>query len=417
MKREKISEAMGNISSLHIKEAAEFKAEEKPHRSKNVWMKWVSIAACFCLIITGVFAAFQMGLFDNDELDRNHQGEIAPDNNGDGNPDINGDEYNNIFSIANGSLYLEIYDAYTIPNEADVITVYLTECKGISEVFFRSSNKIADQVIRRIESTDGKQVATNNNGVFTLDLLDEQDFVALNLYFDAGTFKKSVEINGGTGGNNEDVDYDPNAPVDEDVPDDNASTTTQIPATVYFECSAILPDRGYDEIHFSRVLSAIANEPKVNIFGTTDNLEEAINAVGLQAILLFEEYTPTNIVYSKSNNSTHVIFQYGVNATVTVQIYEYYNIHYTLDTFVYSLNAFDYDLYPLNTQTQREKDGLAYNLHTCYKNEEGQSKSEIAILNYTEDGNNIFFVVQFDLFGEDADRDVKLLLEQMTLIK
>lgn len=181
---------MGNISSRHIKEAAEFKAEEKPHRSKNVWMKWVSIAACFCLIIMGVFAAFQMGLFDNDELDRNHQGEIAPDNNGDGNPDIDGDEYNNIFSIANGSLYLEIYDAYTIPNEADVITIYLTECKGNSEVFFRSSNKIADQVIRRIESTDGKQVATNNNGVFTLDLLDEQDFVALNLYFDAGTFKK-----------------------------------------------------------------------------------------------------------------------------------------------------------------------------------------------------------------------------------
>ena len=51
MKREKISEAMGNISSRHIEEAAEFKAEEKPHRSKNAWMKWVSIAACFALIV------------------------------------------------------------------------------------------------------------------------------------------------------------------------------------------------------------------------------------------------------------------------------------------------------------------------------------------------------------------------------
>ena len=293
MKREKISEAMGNISSRHIKEAAEFKAEEKPHRSKNAWMKWVSIAACFCLIITGVFAAFQMGLFDNNDLGGANP-EIIPGNNGDGNPDIDNDEYNNIFSIANGSLYLEIYDAYTIPNEADVITIYLSECKGNNEVFFRSSNKIADQIIRRIESTDGKQVATNNNGVFTLDLIEDQDFVALNLYFDAGTFKKSVEINGGTG-ENADVDYDPNAPVDEDVPDDNTSTTTAIPATVYFECSAILPDRGYDEIYFSRVLSAIANEPKVNIFGTTDNLEEAINAVGLQALILFEEYTPSNI--------------------------------------------------------------------------------------------------------------------------
>ena len=51
MKREKISEAMGNISSRHIKEAAEFKAEEKPHRSKTPWIKWVSIAACFALIV------------------------------------------------------------------------------------------------------------------------------------------------------------------------------------------------------------------------------------------------------------------------------------------------------------------------------------------------------------------------------
>ena len=413
MKREKISEAMGNISSRHIKEAAEFKAEEKPHRNKNAWMKWVSIAACFCLIITGVFAAFQMGLFDNNDLG-GADPEIIPGNNGDGNPDIDNDEYNNIFSIANGSLYLEIYDAYTISNEADVITIYLSECKGNNEVFFRSSNKIADQVIRRIESTDGKQVATNNNGVFTLDLIEDQDFVALNLYFDAGTFKKSVEINGGTG-ENADVDYDPNAPVDEDVPDDNTSTTTAIPATVYFECSAILPDRGYDEIHFSCVLSAISNEPKVNIFGTTDSLEEAINAVGLQALILFEEYTPTNISYTKTNDNALVTYQYGSNATVTVRIYEYYNIDYTLETFVNSTNVIDYDLYPLTTETEREKDGLPYNLYVCYKNDD-EWKSEIAVLNYTGEGNNIFFVVQFDLSGENVQQEVKYLVEQMTLI-
>ena len=413
MKREKISEAMGNISSRHIKEAAEFKAEEKPHRNKNAWMKWVSIAACFCLIITGVFAAFQMGLFDNNDLG-GADPEIIPGNNGDGNPDIDNDEYNNIFSIANGSLYLEIYDAYTIPNEADVITIYLSECKGNNEVFFRSSNKIADQIIRRIESTDGKQVATNNNGVFTLDLIEDQDFVALNLYFDAGTFKKSVEINGGTG-ENADVDYDPNAPVDEDVPDDNTSTTTAIPATVYFECSAILPDRGYDEIHFSCVLSAISNEPKVNIFGTTDSLEEAINAVGLQALILFEEYTPTNISYTKTNDNALVTYQYGSNATVTVRIYEYYNIDYTLETFVNSTNVIDYDLYPLTTETEREKDELPYNLYVCYKNDD-EWKSEIAVLNYTGEGNNIFFVVQFDLSGENVQQEVKYLVEQMTLI-
>ena len=60
MKREKISEAMGNISYRHIKEAAEFKAEEKPHRSKTPWVKWASLAACFCLIIVAAFAVIPM---------------------------------------------------------------------------------------------------------------------------------------------------------------------------------------------------------------------------------------------------------------------------------------------------------------------------------------------------------------------
>ena len=60
MKREKISEAMGNIGSRHIKEAAEFKAEEKPHRSKTHWVKWASLAACFCLIIVAAFAVIPM---------------------------------------------------------------------------------------------------------------------------------------------------------------------------------------------------------------------------------------------------------------------------------------------------------------------------------------------------------------------
>ena len=60
MKREKISEAMGNISSRHIKEAADFKAEEKPHRSKTPWVKWASLAACFCLIIVAAFAVIPM---------------------------------------------------------------------------------------------------------------------------------------------------------------------------------------------------------------------------------------------------------------------------------------------------------------------------------------------------------------------
>ncbi len=411
MKREKISEAIGNIGSRHIEEAAEYQAKDYSHNKKSFFVKWGSFAACLCLIVAGVLVAVKMGLFDSDDYIGNlPQGDMIPDgDDGNANPDYE-DIENTKFSIANGALFLEIYDSYTIPNEADVITVYLTECSGLSRVYFRSSNKIDSQIIRCVESTDGKQAAICDNGVFTLDFLEGQDFVELNLYFDAGTFKKSVGINGGTN-NNFDVDYDPNAPIDEDMPDDNASVAI---ATVYFECSAIAPDLGYDEIIFSRFLSEISNEPKVNIFGTTDSLEEAINAVGLQAVVLFEEYAPTNIIYRKTNENALVTYQYGANANVIVRIYEYYKIDYTLDTFVYSTNVIDYNLYPLATETNRE-DGLPYNLYSCYKNEDG-FKSEIVVFNYKEDGNNIFFVVQFDLYGENAGYDVKMLMEQMTLI-
>ena len=405
-------EAIGHIDPQLIEDAA-----PGAHRSKKAsqtWVKWGAMAACFCLLIAGVFAAFQIGLFDNIELGDNDP-EIIPGSDGDTDSGADNEEYHHFFSIANGALYLEIYDSYTIPGEADVITVYLTECQGVSQVYFRSSDKIDGQIIRRIESTDGKQIATNDNGVFTLDFLEKQDFVCLNLYFDAGTFKKSAELNGNAAGNEEvDVDYDPNAPVDEDVPDDYTSSTSAMPATVYFECSALDPNFGYDEIRFASVLSAISNEPKVNIVGSTDNLEEAVNAIGLQALLVFEEYSPRNISYSKTNGMSQLVYSYGLNAVVTVKAYEYYKADYTLDTFVGSTNLVDYLLYPFNTRSELEN-GLEYDIYTCYKNDE-EFRSEIAVLHYTDDGNSIFFVVEFDLSGENIHHEVKYLMQQMKLV-
>ena len=52
MKKEKISTAIGNINSRYIQEAAEFQAEKISHKSKPVWIKWIAIAACFCLMVT-----------------------------------------------------------------------------------------------------------------------------------------------------------------------------------------------------------------------------------------------------------------------------------------------------------------------------------------------------------------------------
>lgn len=52
MKREKISQALGNISSRHIEEAIRFGVKEETNHSPRPWMKWGTlIAACFALII------------------------------------------------------------------------------------------------------------------------------------------------------------------------------------------------------------------------------------------------------------------------------------------------------------------------------------------------------------------------------
>lgn len=52
MKREDISEAVGNISTKHIQEAAPGKRTNK----RPAWMKWGAMAACLCLILAASIA-------------------------------------------------------------------------------------------------------------------------------------------------------------------------------------------------------------------------------------------------------------------------------------------------------------------------------------------------------------------------
>ena len=68
MKREKISEAMGDISSRHIKEAAEFKLEESARQIKRLWIKVALLVACLLLLISAliVVAIFQKNGTDFD---------------------------------------------------------------------------------------------------------------------------------------------------------------------------------------------------------------------------------------------------------------------------------------------------------------------------------------------------------------
>ena len=50
MKRKKISETLGNINPKYIDEATEYEGVVK-NTSKKAWQRWVTVAACLCLII------------------------------------------------------------------------------------------------------------------------------------------------------------------------------------------------------------------------------------------------------------------------------------------------------------------------------------------------------------------------------
>ncbi len=67
MSRYDLLKAIGNVDEESVREAKETSKEEKnnitraKHRTRPIWIKWGSIAACFCLIlIATVFAVLQM---------------------------------------------------------------------------------------------------------------------------------------------------------------------------------------------------------------------------------------------------------------------------------------------------------------------------------------------------------------------
>ena len=180
MKREKISDAVGNINEKYLEEAADYMPSVSTPR-----IKWISLAACFCLIFVGGL----VGLVGNQDEPNATKGNPYDETYNDANANYT------VFSVGNGILKLEIYDCYTIPNEADVISVRISSKKNSSTVYFRSSDKIEGQAIKHIESLSATQSVTHKDGIYAVELAGDQEFAFLNICFDEGVFKKSAQAN------------------------------------------------------------------------------------------------------------------------------------------------------------------------------------------------------------------------------
>lgn len=66
MRKNKISEAMGNINQKYVNEATAYTGKAKTAR-RPIWMKWGAVAACFALVAAIGFGLFQSGLFGGNE--------------------------------------------------------------------------------------------------------------------------------------------------------------------------------------------------------------------------------------------------------------------------------------------------------------------------------------------------------------
>ena len=66
MRKNRISETIGNIDQKYVNEATAYTGEAKTVR-RPVWMKWGTIAACFALVAVIGFGVFQSGLFGSNE--------------------------------------------------------------------------------------------------------------------------------------------------------------------------------------------------------------------------------------------------------------------------------------------------------------------------------------------------------------
>ena len=66
MRKNRISETIGNIDQKYVNEATAYTGEAKAVR-RPAWMKWGAIAACFALVAVIGFGVFQSGLFGSNE--------------------------------------------------------------------------------------------------------------------------------------------------------------------------------------------------------------------------------------------------------------------------------------------------------------------------------------------------------------
>lgn len=165
MRKNRISETIGNIDQKYVSEATAYTGEAKAVR-RPAWTKWGAIAACFALIAVIGFGVFQSGLFGGNEqiatLDNGNKINFVKSDGGVAQFDIafeistrdlTEDEISNLF----GDLLVTGYALFN--NEDDSILGIEGQYGDMKLLVSASGIKISDTVI------DGEEKASDVDGV------------------------------------------------------------------------------------------------------------------------------------------------------------------------------------------------------------------------------------------------------------
>ena len=394
MKKEELFEAIGDINEEYVEEAH----KASPKKVRSIWMKVGAMVACLCLVV-GLAAIFPWD--GNGEPHGPHEPEIVP-------PDNDMQEEVPGYSIQGVSI--EFYDCY-IGEQSDVLVLYFPDIT-LKEIYIKEvdiDNKIIDVKVRN----DTKEV-TFENGVYAVDV-DGLEAAYVEIHFAPGTLEGNKIIQDNPVDDEPNVDLDPLPENDAehrvDTDEYHESQTTNI-TTLTFLCSITMPDGGYEQITYVKNFDYINDEPLINLVGRTDTIEEAMEIVDIEQVLVLdmEGHEIDSIVYDKNNTSTCVTVDYDLNSFVTIrtiaqngasrdEIVERY-----VDTELYLLDENYVDI--------TFDSGCTGNLYVCYKSDT-EWQGAFAVLEYHENFQDYFLVIEIDLYGEDLKYSFKEILNQM----
>lgn len=399
MKKEELFETLGDINESYISEAH----KNVTKKSHSIWLKIGAWVACLCLIV-GLYA-----LVPFNDIGGNRPGDITPEIIPPDNNDIVDNEEVPDYNVE--GVPIEFYDCY-MGEESDALVVYFPDIT-LEAIYIKEvdiDNKIID-----VEIKDDTKEVTFANGVYTVDV-DGLEQTYIIIHFAPGTLEGNKMIQ------EDDVDEEPNVDIELEESEDNVDTDeyhesqTTNTTMLTFLCSITTPEGGYEQVTYAKNFDTIKNEPLINLFGVANTVEEAMDIVDIERVLVLsmEGREINSIVYNKTNTGTSVVVDYDINQFITIttivqngasrdEIVERY-----MDTYLYLLDE-DYDQYTFDS-------GCTGNLYVCYKNDE-QFQSAFAVLEYHENFNDYFFVIQIDLYGDDLKYSFKELLNQMSLVK